>query len=118
LLANSETFQIGDESYPTQSILGTPSHSLQGVSHEVINAGSIDQNQPFLVNQSGSCLFTPTKPKTYFDNFSDLPDLPDLPEGIKDPVSYDNIFDCQSKVSIFRIIFIERRNETRYYRGT
>lgn len=99
LLSNLETIQFGDESYPTQSILGSPSHSLKDFHHdknEYIKA-NLDQNRPSIANQSDTCLFTPKNARAYLNESSDLP------QAVREPSGHSEIENLQSKVSIYSL---------------
>lgn len=96
LLSNIETLKIGDEAYPTVSILGEPPLPINQncEDEEIIQICCKNKTQSFLVNQSEICLFKTNK--NIDSNVDTNEDIQLDVSMIKAPSNFDNIFDISS----------------------
>ena len=100
LLANLEDIELEGETFPTETILGEPPHSVEDciTDKEIINISSKNQTQAFIVKQSSISLYTPDKDSEAVKETNSAECLKLKKTELREPHSFDNIFDSDTKV--------------------
>lgn len=106
LFANLEEIALEGEIFPTESILGEPPYSVYDciTEKEIIKVSSKNQTQAFVVKQASISLYTPDKESEVIEKPNSAESLKFKKSELREPHSFDNIFD--SDIKVFLLIMI------------